>query len=237
LPWRVVPPLVVEQVADSEPFVAHRALVERVEQAAAKLAKAQAAHRQAVEADKQAETDFASKGGKLAPPVAPDAQAAAEQARRELELLERQLPASADALFAAAYPHLEAAARTVERLLDEDDERVEAAIGEALAALDERAELARQGHWIGLALWETSVSPFDPRTRKVAATPVAAELRQAVARLHDERQEAARKRFERKVELEVLFNPDRSPKASDGRPLQQRRAEAERVVREREASR
>jgi hypothetical protein len=122
----------------------------------------EAAHRQAVEKDRQAEADFAQgKGRKLPPPVAPDAEAAVEQARRELELLERELPASADRLFAAAHPNLEDALRQLERLLDADDDAVEAAISEALRRLDERAQLAREGHWIGLAMWESAISPYD----------------------------------------------------------------------------
>ena len=38
---------------------------------------------------------------------------------------------------------------------------------------------------------------------------------------------------ERLIELEMNFNADRSPKRQDGRPLGERRAEAEQIVRER----
>ena len=79
--------------------------------------------------------------------------------------------------------------RELERQLDADDERVEAAIGEALRALDERAQVAREAGWIGQAMWESSIVPFDARTRAVASTPVAAELRQTIARLRHEREE------------------------------------------------
>jgi hypothetical protein len=80
----------------------------------------------------------------LPPPTAPDAAEAVEQAERELELLTRQLPKSADELWVAAYPHLEAAQQRLERLLDDGDEEVERHIGEALRVLDERAEVGRQ---------------------------------------------------------------------------------------------
>jgi hypothetical protein len=54
--WRdVLPPSLLAEVADSEPVKRHRALVERVEAAAAKLAKLQAAHAEVVERDKAAE--------------------------------------------------------------------------------------------------------------------------------------------------------------------------------------
>jgi hypothetical protein len=58
--WRdVLPPSLLAEVADSEPVKRHRALVERVEAAAAKLAKLQAAHAEVVERDKAAEAGFA----------------------------------------------------------------------------------------------------------------------------------------------------------------------------------
>jgi hypothetical protein len=239
--WRdVIPPALAEQVAGSDALKAHRELVARVEAAAAKLAEREAAHRLAVDKDRRAEQAFAQQGRKLPSPTAPDAEAAVEAAKRELELVERALPASADRLLDAAYPHLDAALSELERHLDQDDSAVEAAIMEALRLLDERADDTREAHWIGLAMWESSVAPFDGRTRRVAATPVAAELRSAIARLRDERQQAARRRFEREVEREVLFNPDRSPRRQDGRPAAVRRQEAEQRVRarlEREAAR
>jgi hypothetical protein len=120
--WRdVIPPLLAEHVADSDALERHRALVGRAETASAKLRELVAAHAQAVEKDRHAEQAFAEKGRKLPPPTAPAGEAAVEQARRELELLEQQLPASADALFAEAHPFLEAAERELERLLDDDD--------------------------------------------------------------------------------------------------------------------
>ena len=205
----VIPPTFAEQVAGSEALEAHRELVERVAVAATKVAELEAAHSLSIQKDRQTEQAFATKGRKLPPLAGPDAEAAAGQARRELELLEREL--------------------------DADDERVEQAIGEALRVLDERATVAREAQWIGQALWESSIVPCG-HTRAVANTLVAAELRQVIGRLRDERQEAARRRFERQVELEMLFNPDRSPKRADGRPVSVRRAEAEQVVREREAA-
>lgn len=229
----VIPPALAEQVADGEALRAHRELVARVEAATVKLRELETAHAQAVEKDRAAEQAFAEKGRKLPAPLGPDAEQALGQARRELELVERELPASADRLFADAYPHLEDALRELERQLDADDERVEAAVMEALRALDERATLAREAQWIGQALWESSLVPFDARTRAVASTPVAAELRATLAGLKHEREDARRKRLERMIELEMLFNPDRSPKASDGRPVSVRRAEAEARVRER----
>lgn len=123
----------------------------------------------------------------------------------------------------------------LERRLDVDDERVEQAIGEALRVLDERAQVAREQQWVALAMWEPAVSPFGS-TRAVATTGVAADLRVTLARLREERDEAARRRFERQVELEMNFHPDRSPKRPDGQPLNERRAEAERIVRERDAA-
>jgi hypothetical protein len=234
----VIPPVLAEQVAGSDELEAHHALVARVEAATVKARELEAAHAAAVDKDRQAERAFAEQGAKLPPPAGPDAEAAAAQARRELELLELELPASADRLFEHAYPHLEAALRELERELDADDERVEAAIMEALRALDERATVAREAQWIGQALWESAISPYG-NTRAEASTPAAAELRATIARLRHERQEAARRRFERQVELEMLFNPDRSPKPAGGRPLSERRAEAEARVRarlEREAA-
>ena len=153
----VVPPVLAEAIVDSDAFKNHRALVERVEAAAAKLAELRAAHEQALAKDRQAEQAFASKGGRKLPrPTAPAAAEAVEQAERELDLLERQLPKSADALFAEAYPHLEAAAARLERQAHDDDERVEAAILAALAALDERAELDRH------PLLKHSADPVKP---------------------------------------------------------------------------
>jgi hypothetical protein len=239
--WRdVVPPALAEQVAGSDELEAHRKLVERVETATAKANDLLRAQQQAVAKDRQAEVDFATKGRKLPAPAGPDAEAAVGQARRELELVEQQLPASADRLFAAAYPHLEDALREVERQVEQDDSAVDAAISEALRVLDERADAAREAHWIGLAMWESSVAPFDARARRVASTKVAATLRQTIAELRHEREAAARRKLERMIELEVMFNPDRSPRRQDGRPAAVRRAEAEQRVRqrlEREATR
>jgi hypothetical protein len=73
--WRdVVPPLLAEQVADSEQLVAHTALVERVEQATTKLADLRAAHEEAARKDAEAEQAFAAgKRAKVPPPTAPAA--------------------------------------------------------------------------------------------------------------------------------------------------------------------
>jgi hypothetical protein len=70
--WRdVIPPLLAEQVADSEALAAHRKLVERVEAATAKLDELRAAHGRTVETDRQAERAFAAgKRAKLPPPTA-----------------------------------------------------------------------------------------------------------------------------------------------------------------------
>ena len=176
--WRdVVPPVLAEQVADSEQLAAHRKLVGRVEAAAAKLAELRAAHAQAVEADKRAEQAFATKGRKLSPPTAPAAIEVVEAAERELGLLTRQLPKSADRVWQQAYPFLEQAQERLERLLDDDDEAVEAAISEALRLLDQRAEVGREAAWVGAAMWETSLAPFNPDARRVANSRTAAELR------------------------------------------------------------
>jgi hypothetical protein len=233
----VIPPALAEQVADSDALKAHRKLVERVEQGTRKVRELEAAHVQAVEQDRQAEADFAAgKARKLAAPVGPDAGQAVGQARRELELLERELPRSAGGVFDAAHPFLDRAAAQLERALDEDDERVEAAIGEALRVLDERSQLAREAHWIELAMWESLVSPYDRRTPARASSAVATGLREALNGLRVEREEEERKRFERAVELQMLFNDDRSPKRPDGRSKSERRREAEQIVREREAA-
>ena len=182
-----------------------------------------------------AEPAFASKGGRKLPrPTAPAAAEAVEQAERELDLLERQLPKSADALFAEAYPHLEAAAARLERQAHDDDERVEAAILAALAALDERAELDRQARWTEQALWESSIVPFDSRARAAANSPIATELRRTLSELAHEREQRRRRRHERRVQVAMHFHEDRSPRSSDGRSLAARRAEAERAVREAE---
>jgi hypothetical protein len=236
--WRdVIPPALAEQVADSDALERHRGLVERVEAATVKLRELEAAHARAVEKDRQAEQAFATKGRKLPPPAGPDADPAVGQARRELDLLEQELPASAREVFDAAYPHLDAALHELEAALDQDDAAVEAAVGEALRVLDERAQLAREAQWIGQAMWEPYISPFDARTRAVASTPVAAELRTITARLRDERHETARRRRERLIELEMNFHPDRSPKPASGRPLDERRREAIERIEAREAAR
>jgi hypothetical protein len=92
--WRdVIPPALAEEVADGEALERHRELVERVDAAAVKLRELEAARGRAVEQDRQAGADFAAGNSrKLPPAAAPDAEAAVEQARRELELLERELP-------------------------------------------------------------------------------------------------------------------------------------------------
>jgi hypothetical protein len=232
----VVPPALAELVAGTEAADRHRDLVARVEAAAIKLAELKAAETAAAAKDRQAEGSFAEgRRRTLAPAAVPEAQAAVEQAQRELEVLERQLPASADALFAEAYPQLEQAKRQLERRLDEEDSRVEEHVAEALAALDERAELGRQLGWIERGLWETSLAPYDGRRRPAASTPAAASLREIAAQLRYQRDEAARRRHERAVEVEMLFNPDRSPKRPDGRPLATRRREAEQAVLARES--
>jgi hypothetical protein len=146
----VIPPALAELIADSEQLAAHRKLVGRVEAAAAKLAELRTAHAKATETDKAAEQAFAAgRRAKLPPPTAPAAAEAVEQAERELELLTRQLPKSADAVFEVAYPHLEAAQQRLERLLAGEDEQVERHIGEALRALDGRAEIGREAAWVG----------------------------------------------------------------------------------------
>jgi hypothetical protein len=235
--WRdVVPPVFTEKISDSDALKAHRALYKRVEAAAAKVTKLEAAHARALQEDKAAEATFATKGGKLPPPVGPDAQLAVEQARRELQLLERELPASADRVFEAAHPHAEDALRQIEGLLDQDADAIEATVGEALRLLDERAQLGREQNWLSQALWESILSPFDARTRAVSNSRTAVELRQALSTLKHERQETARRRHEAAVERVMLFHEDRSPKPAGGRSLSERRMDAERIVREREAA-
>jgi hypothetical protein len=237
--WRdVIPPVLAELIADSEQFAAHRKLVERVEQATSKLAELRAEHEQAVAKDAEAERQFAAgRRAKLSTPSAPAAAEAIELAERELQLVERELPRSADRVLAKAHPFLEQAAARLERIVDEGDEQVEAAIGTALALLDERAEVSRQGRWIDLCMWESAVSPYSADTRATANTPVAAALRQQLAGLREEREQRAEARFQRKVERTMLFHDDRSPRAPDGRPLAERRREAEQAVRAAEAAR
>jgi hypothetical protein len=70
----------------------------------------------------------------------------------------------------------------------------------------------------------------------VASSRTATELRRTLAELTHERQRTA-ERVEVKIEREMHFNPDRSPRPFDGRALQERRREAERIVRQREAAR
>ena len=77
----------------------------------------QAAHAGAVEKDRQAEQAFTEKGRKLPPPTAPAAEAAVEQARRELELLERQLPTSTDRLSSCQHRPSSIRFRRLRRLL------------------------------------------------------------------------------------------------------------------------
>jgi hypothetical protein len=68
--WRdVVPPLLAEQVADSEQLVAHTGLVERVEQATTKLADLRAAHEEAARKDAEAEQAFAGGQARQAAPA------------------------------------------------------------------------------------------------------------------------------------------------------------------------
>ena len=217
-----MPPALAELIADSEEAAKHRALVERVEAADAKVRELRAAHGKAVEADEQAEQAFAAgRRAKLPPASVPAAGEAVEQAERELALLTRQLPASADRLFEAAHAHLDAAAAQLERLADEGDEEVERHLAAALAVLDERAEVGRQAAWIESACWEPVVSPFGARAGAVSSSPVAAELRRTLAQLGHEREEAARKRHERRVEIEMLFHRGPQPQG-DGRPVDAR---------------
>jgi hypothetical protein len=234
--WRdVIPPVLAELIADSEQFAAHRMLVERVEQAASKVAELRAAHARAVEADAQAEAAFAEgRRGKLPPASEPAAAEAVERAERELQLVERQLPASADRVLAEAHPQLDEAAAQLERAADEGDEQVEAHLAAALAVLDERAEVSRQARWVEQACWEAMLSPYDGQARPVASDKVAAELRRTLGELTHVREEAARRRHERRVEVAMHFHEDRSPRAHDGRSLQERRAEAEQLVTQRE---
>jgi hypothetical protein len=209
----MLPATLAEQVADSEQLAAHGKLVERVQRGAAKVRELEAAHRQAVEQDRQAEIDFAAgKARKLAAPLGPDAEAAVEQARRELGLLEAELPKSANELFDAAYPQAERALAELERQLAADDDAIEAAVGEALRVLDERAQLARERGWLSQVLWESLVSPFDARRRATSNSKTAAELRAVSAGLRHEREEAKRRRREQEIERVMLFNEDRSPK-------------------------
>jgi hypothetical protein len=233
--WRdVIPPVLAELIADSEQFAAHRMLVERVEQAASKVAELRAAHARAVEADAQAEQAFAAKGRKLPPPSEPAAAEALAAAERECELLSRSLPRSADRVLAEAHPHLDEAAAQLERLADVGDEEVVAHLTAALSVLDRRAEVGRQAAWIEQALWEPVVSPFGARAGAVSSSPVAADLRRTLGELAHAREEARRLRHERRVEVAMHFHEDRSPRAHDGRSLQERRAEAEQLVTQRE---
>jgi hypothetical protein len=119
----VIPPALVEQVADSEQLAADRKLVGRVEATTAKLADSRAAHAKAVETDKQAEQAFVQGArAKLPEPAAPAAEQAVGQAGRELELLTRQLPASADRVFELAHPHADEALQRLESLADEGED-------------------------------------------------------------------------------------------------------------------
>jgi hypothetical protein len=228
----------MSEISDTKAAKQHRELFARVEKAQAKLRELRAAHDQAVEQDRQQEAEYAQgRRTKLPSAAGPEAEADVAQAVRELELLERELPRSADAVWIEAYPHLEQAQKQLERQLEEEDLRVEETIGEALRLLDDRAELGRQFAWIERALWESSIHPFDGRTRPVSSSPAAAELRRSLAALRHQLTEAARRRRERAIELVMMFNPDRSPRLNDGRPLAVRRAEAEQIVKAREAAR
>jgi hypothetical protein len=235
----VVPPVLAEEISSSEAVKSHRALYKRVDAAATRVREARAAHARALQEDQAAEASFAAKGGKLPPAGAPAAAEAVAEAERQLEILTRQLPRSADAVFAAAYEHLESARERLEALLEEEDAGVEECVTEALRRLDERADLVRQQGWVGRALWSTGINPYSERGRAVSNSRTAVELRQALSTLEHERREAARRRHEQAVERTMLFHEDWSPRAPDGRSLQQRRAEAEEIVnrREREAAR
>ena len=236
--WEFVcPPALLEEISSSEAVKDHRALVERVEVATSKVKELKAAHSKALQKDQASEASFAAKGGKL--PAAGGPAAAVGEAERQLEIITRQLPRSADALFAAAYEYLEPVRERLEALLQEEDAGVEKAVAEALRRLDERADLARQQGWVGRALWESGIQPYNEHSRAVSSGPAATELRQVLATLRHERQEAARRRHEAAIERVMLFHEDRSPRAADGRSLSERRMEAEEIVnrREREAVR
>jgi hypothetical protein len=233
----VIPPTLAAELGSCPELKAHRALVKRCEAARARLRELEQTHREAVEADARAEREFAADPrAKLAAAAAPGAAGELEQARRELAALESRLWPSANELFGAAVGHVEAAAEQVERRLREGDDRVERLVGEALAALDERAVSGRELAWLERALWEPAVFPFLAQTAAVSSSQAARELRAALAALQDERRRAQERKFQAEVEREMLFTPDRRPKPATGQSIDQRRPEAEAKVRERMAA-
>jgi hypothetical protein len=233
----VIPPSLAAELGDAPVLTAHRDVYARWEAATKRVGDLRRRHAEALEHDRATEAEFASGAKrKLAEPTAPPLELELTGATRAVDVLERELVAAGKRLFAASLEHVPAAQAALEARLDERDERVEELLGQAIALLDERALSAAEGGWLHRAQWETSVAPYLPRA---STTRIGAELRELVQMLEFERAEARRKRFEAKVEEEMLFEAPRVPRPPSTRPMEERRAEAEARVRarlEREAA-
>jgi len=232
----VIPPTVASEVGDAEELRAHRQTFKRWQAAAERLRKLRQQHAQAQEADQQAERDYAqARSRKLAEPTAPPLADELVGVQREVDVLESELIATARRLFAGSLEHVEAAQRRIEQQLDADDRRVEELLSRALDLLDERAHLAAEHAWLWRAAWEPALQPYLARPASRSRTAV--ELREVLRVLQYERAEAHRRRHEQAIEIEMLFEGPRMPRRPDGRPLDERRREAEQRVLASEATR
>ena len=228
----VIPPALAAELGDAAELEHHRDTYRRWEQATSRVGDLRRQHAQALEHDRAAEHEFAAGAKrKLAEPTAPALELELTGAVRAVEVLERELVQSGKRLFAASLEHVDTAQAALAQRLDADDDRVEELLGQALALLDERALALAETGWLSQATWESRIAPFTPRP--AGGNRISAEVRELLKLIEHERAESRRKRFDAAVEFEMNFNADRSPKRPDGRPVGERRAEAEQRVRER----
>ena len=153
---------------------------------------------------------------------------------RAVEVLERELVQSGKRLFAASLEHVPAAERELERRLDDATTASPGCSSRRSPCSPSARSRAPRRGWLYRAQWETAVPPFMPRAG--GGGRVAVEFARAREVLEYERAEARRKRFEAQVEEEMLFEAPRVPRPLSTRPREERRAEAEQRVREREAA-
>jgi hypothetical protein len=230
----IIPPTLADELGDSAELAAHRDTYTRWQANVKRAADLQHRHAEALEHDREAEQAYAAgAAAKLPAATAPAIELELTGAMRAVGVLERELVASAARLFAASLDSVPAAQAALEARLDEDDDRVAGLLEQAAAVLAERALAAAEGGWLYRAQWETSLAPYLPRAG--TGGHAAAELAELAKMLEHQRAEARRKRFDAKVEEEMLFVAPRVPRPVSSRPREELRAEAAERVRAREA--
>jgi hypothetical protein len=230
----IIPPTLADELGDAAELAAHRDTYARWQANTKRAEDLQHRHAEALEHDREAEQDFAiGKTKRLPESTAPPIELELTGARRAVDVLERELVQSAARLFASALDSVPAAQAALERRLDEDDDRVAGLLEQARAVLAERALAAAEGGWLYRAQWETSLAPYLPRAG--VGGRAAAELAELAKMLEHDRAEARRKRFDAKVEEEMLFVAPRVPRTPSSRPREELRAEAAERVQAREA--